>query len=123
LEQKGRIRELRKSLNLRQAEFAKKIGLSDSAMSRIETGENALTEQNIFLICSSYGVNEEWLRHGKGLMFDNNAIPGAKDLMDTYKELLDINRKLVLDHAHYLLDSQNPVQKGEKPEKEKAATA
>ena len=115
LEQKDRVKELRKSLKLNQAVFAEKLGIKNSALSRIETGENALTEQNIFLICSSYGVNELWLREGKGPMFNDAAIPGAKDLIDTYKELKDINRKLVLNHAHYLLDSQKIAKKSEKP--------
>ena len=101
-----RLKELRKSLHLNQVDFAKKLGIKNSALSKIEKGINALTEQNIFLICSSYGVNENWLRTGKGQMFNSEDIPGAKDLMDTYRELIDYNRKLVRDHAHYLRDSQ-----------------
>jgi transcriptional regulator with XRE-family HTH domain len=113
LEQKDRLKALRKHLKLTQGDFAKRIGLSDSALSRIETGDTPLTDQNMLLICTFFGVNDTWLREGRGKWFNENAIPGAKDLMDTYRELEEINRKLVLNHAHYLLDSQKANEKGE----------
>jgi transcriptional regulator with XRE-family HTH domain len=114
LEQKDRVKALRKHLNLTQDEFAKRIGIKYSALSKIENGENALTDQNMLLICTFFGVNDKWLREGgPGPWFNDKSIPGAKDLIDTYRELEEINRNLVLDHAHYLLNRQKADQKGE----------
>lgn len=64
-----RIRTLRKTLNLNQKSFGDSIGISNTAVSKIETGENNLTEQNIKSICNRHNVNEEWLRSGVGEMF------------------------------------------------------
>jgi transcriptional regulator with XRE-family HTH domain len=74
-----RLREVRKTLKISQSDFASKIGMAQSGYSQIETGENTLTEQNIKLICLVYGVNETWLRTGKGEMFDTVLKPKNED--------------------------------------------
>jgi transcriptional regulator with XRE-family HTH domain len=85
-----RLKEIRKSLNLNQSEFASKIGLAQSGYSQIETGENSLTEQNIKLVCFVYNVNETWLRSGEGEMFNNKI------------KLKDEDEKMLLDMFRYL---------------------
>lgn len=65
-----RLRELRKSLKLTQQDFGSKIGLSNTSIGNIENGVINLTDRNISLICSTYNVNESWLRDGKGEMFN-----------------------------------------------------
>ncbi len=65
-----RIRELRKSLKLTQQEFGNKIGLSKASIGNIENGIINLTDRNVSLICSTYNVNENWLRNGEGEMFN-----------------------------------------------------
>lgn len=66
-----RIKELRKSLNLNQAEFGDKIGLKRSAASWIEQEGNTVIDQNIRLICDTFHIREEWLRTGEGEMMSN----------------------------------------------------
>ncbi len=66
----ARIRELRKSLKLTQQEFGNKIGLSKASIGNIENGIINLTDRNVSLICSTYNVNENWLRNGEGEMFN-----------------------------------------------------
>lgn len=63
-----RIKTLRKSLNLTQEEFGKKIGIKKNSVSQIESGVNAVTEPNIISICREFNVNESWLRTGEGEM-------------------------------------------------------
>lgn len=65
-----RIRELRKSLKLTQQEFGNKIGLSKASIGNIENGIINLTDRNLSLICSTYNVNENWLRNGEGEMLN-----------------------------------------------------
>ena len=65
-----RLRELRKSLKLTQQEFGSKIGLSNASIGNIENGIINLTDRNVSLICSTYNVNEDWLRNGNGEMFN-----------------------------------------------------
>ena len=41
----GRIKELRKHFDLTQDVFGKKLGIKKSAVSKIEKGENGVTDQ------------------------------------------------------------------------------
>ena len=61
-----RFKEVRKTLGLTQSEFGKRLGISNTAISKIEKGENNVSESNIISICREFGVNEEWLRTGVG---------------------------------------------------------
>lgn len=67
---KTRIKILRKDSGLTQSEFGKKIGISNTAVSKIESGENNVSEQTIknILLQKWDGkyVNEQWLRSGAG---------------------------------------------------------
>ena len=64
-----RIKKLRKALDLNQFDFGKRITITKSHMSSIETGHRSVTNRIITDICREYGVNEEWLRTGEGSMF------------------------------------------------------
>ena len=66
---KDRIKAVRKAKQLSQTEFAKKLSVSRSAVSKMESGENFPSEQTIKLICREFCANEEWLRNGTGEMF------------------------------------------------------
>jgi len=79
MEDRLRLRELRKSLGLTQGEFGKRIGMSDVAISYMESGRTALSNQNLNLICLTFGVNREWLRHGEGEMMNEDALFNEKE--------------------------------------------
>lgn len=64
-----RIRELRKTLGLTLDKFGEPLGVTKTAISRLENGVNGITDQMIKSICREYNVNEEWLVNGKGEMF------------------------------------------------------
>lgn len=64
-----RIKELRKYLKLTQDEFGDKLGIKKSAVSKLEKGENSVTDQMFKSICREFNVSEEWLRNGTGEMF------------------------------------------------------
>ena len=61
-------KEFREKMGLSQEALGKALGIGRSAVSRIESGTNALTEANIRLLCQQYNVNREWLENGKGEM-------------------------------------------------------
>lgn len=65
----NRVKELRLALGLSGEKFGKRIGLTRFAISNIEKGKNNVTEQTILAICTTYNVNEQWLRTGDGDMF------------------------------------------------------
>lgn len=51
-----RVKELRKTLNLTLEKFGEKLGIQKSAVSKIERGENNLTEQMAKSICQSLAL-------------------------------------------------------------------
>lgn len=67
-----RIRQVRKKLGLNLEEFGNALGFSRSSMSNIETGYRTATNRLIISLVNLFNVNEEWLRTGKGTMFNDN---------------------------------------------------
>ena len=63
-----RIKEVRKHFGLTLVEFGAKIGLSNSALSLLESGKRNPQEQTLRLICREFNVSYDWLRDGVGEM-------------------------------------------------------
>ena len=61
------IRTMQKP-KMSQDAFGAKLGITGAAVSRIESGDRAVTEQVMKAICREFGVREEWLRTGEGDM-------------------------------------------------------
>lgn len=70
-----RIRELRKKhLKMSMEVFGKCLGVSRDTINNIELNRLARPDQKMSLyklICSEFGVSEEWLLNGTGDMWDN----------------------------------------------------
>ena len=65
-----RFKEIRKNLNLTQESFGSRLGVTRTAICNIEKGERNITDKMFKSICREFNVNEEWLRTGKGEMFN-----------------------------------------------------
>ena len=59
-----RIIEIRKSQNLTQEEFAKRLNLSRNYVWMIEKGERIPADRTISDICRIFDIQEDWLRYG-----------------------------------------------------------
>jgi transcriptional regulator with XRE-family HTH domain len=112
---KERLRQIRKVLGLSQAEFGKKIGMSNVAVSYMELGRTALSEQNIRLICLSFGVREEWFRTGRGDMLDEEAAlsAGEKRLIEVFRRLSPAARRMLIEYGEKLLADEREIRGGE----------
>jgi transcriptional regulator with XRE-family HTH domain len=64
-----RVKKVRKALKYTQEAFGKRIDVGQAYLANIEKGHKPVTEKILKLICSEFGVNEEWLREGKSEMF------------------------------------------------------
>lgn len=64
-----RLKLVRKALNLKQAEFGARIGLSQPSIGLYEKETRPITERVISQLVSEFHINEEYLRHGIGDMF------------------------------------------------------
>ena len=83
-----RVKELRKTLNLTLEKFGNSLGVGKTAISKIEHGENGVTDQMVKLMVKEFGVNENWLRTGEGKMFPefNRADAIAEHVAQIIKE-------------------------------------
>ena len=64
-----RIKDVRNSLGITLEKFGEKLGVTKTAISRIEKGERSLTEQMTKSICREFSVDYMWLTTGEGEMF------------------------------------------------------
>lgn len=68
-----RIKRIRQKYDLTQAEFAKRLAISQNAIAYLEAGKRNPGEQTKSLICKEFLVNQEWLETGKGEMLVNKG--------------------------------------------------
>lgn len=64
-----RLQKARKALHVTQVEFGESLGITQSAISSVESGKVRLTDRLAQSIQSNYNINAEWLRTGEGEMF------------------------------------------------------
>lgn len=105
----NRVKDLRKSLNLTQAEFGNEIGITKSAISRIENDVAPLSDRNIQLLVEKFDVNPLWLKTGEGDMFLSiktdlvDQLAKEYKLDDTSKELIRSFLELDQEQRDYLI--------------------
>lgn len=95
-----RIKELRKSLNLTQEEFANRLAITKASVSRLESGVNNPSDQTIKLICSEFGIRREWLELGHEPMKEadmenspETLVPELVAILSDNPALLDLARR------------------------------
>lgn len=103
-----RIKELRKSEDLTQKEFAKRLLVSQSYLSGIENGNEIPTNKLIKLICLEFGVNENWLCSNHGDMYDeiyeNNKVSLVEESNEALlKMMLLLSTKSNVEYGYYSL--------------------
>ena len=65
---KDRIKKIRKSNDLTQQEFAKRLNVPRSNIAGYESGARSPSDGVVTLICREFGISEDWLRYEKGRM-------------------------------------------------------
>ena len=89
-----RIKEKRIERGLSQKALASKIGISDAAVSKIESGTNNPSDRTIKLIADVLNVPESWLRTGEG---DEDIKPtgNAMDALVKERNLSELDRNML----------------------------
>jgi transcriptional regulator with XRE-family HTH domain len=107
---KERIKQIRKALDLTQAEFAERIGSVQNTITGYETGRRSPSNPVISSICHVFGVDEEWLRTGKGTMFVSetdeidslvrkyNLSNSARIVIEKFVKLNESDRQIVMNY-------------------------
>lgn len=98
-----RLKLIRKTLGLNQNEVGQKVNLSRSHISSLENGTREVTERLIADYCREFNVNEDWLRTGKGEMFEESDATIIAELAAEYN--LDDIDKLIIEHYLKLDDN------------------
>lgn len=109
-----RLKEIRKTLGFNQTDFAKHLGITQTAYSMIENGNRPLADKYIKVICSTFNISENWLITGQGEMF--TASPYEKEFTEIFSNLTPETQEYLLTMAKELLNTQ---QKLLKPTQEK----
>ena len=89
-----RLKKIRNNIGLRQAEFAKAIGIGHSTLGMMEIGKREIKSRYIKTICSMFNVNENWFRTGNGEMFNESKDNLLEKLSEQY-HLSPIQRKML----------------------------
>jgi len=64
-----RIQEFRAKLGLNQGEFSREIKISQTTVSRVESGEKKPSKAFLNAMMVRYAVNPDWILTGEGAMF------------------------------------------------------
>ena len=102
-----RIKDVRKALGLNQTDFAKRIDLTQTAYSMIESGRNRLSDKHIKLVASEFGVNENWIRTGEGDKYSSS--PYEKEFLRIFEGLMPETKDYLLNTAKELLATQEKL--------------
>ncbi len=81
-----RIKQVRKSLDLTQQEFADRLNVKRNTVATYERGKSNPSDAAVNLICREFNVNEAWLRTGEGEMFVQ--LTKAQEIADFMTPLL-----------------------------------
>ena len=87
-----RIKDLRKTLEMTQSDFAVRIGLTQNTITKYETGLRSPSNQIVISICREFNVNEDWLRTGNGDMFNPISEDEELDLYVGPAALMNLRR-------------------------------
>lgn len=103
----ARVKEVREFLGLSQAKFAERLHISSSYISSLENENRIVNPRIIRLICSSYGVNEMWMKTGAFSMYDQESNARVEQVIQLFKDLCPASQKHLLKLIEGLLEMQN----------------
>lgn len=102
-----RVKFVRKNNELNQADFAKRLGISQTHVSKIEKNVENPSETLLKLISIEFGISEEWLKTGTGEMVIDECLPLILD-----KSFLNVKVKELKENIEYLLSSDSNFEYG-----------
>lgn len=107
-----RVKQVRQSLSLSQAKFAKALSISNGYIAGIELEHNKVNDRLVKLICFTYDVREDWLVNGEGSMFREKDSPLAEMAFAVFKELKPEYQEYIIKQINELLAIQNREKDG-----------
>jgi transcriptional regulator with XRE-family HTH domain len=102
-----RIRQLRLSLNLSQADFSEAIYVSPGYTAGIENEHRLANDRIIHLIGLTFGASEHWLKTGEGEMFQTSPLERKERIITLFNGLNPRFQEYALAVIDRLLKLQN----------------
>jgi transcriptional regulator with XRE-family HTH domain len=102
-----RIKQIRQALRLSQVQFSRVISLSSGYLAGVEVEKRKVNDRLVKLICSSFNVNEKWLKTGEGDMFSQGPDESFTKLVSLFKELDPKFQTYILKEINLLLEIQD----------------
>lgn len=124
-----RFKQIRKSLSMKQGDFANEIKTTQGHVSDIENKRKGVSDRVIEIICLKFDISEEWLRNGIGpmkrqpddefaecvsdmLSEANPFYDLIKDIAIIYKGLDPASKTVIQNFAQQLLDGRQKKKEG-----------
>lgn len=104
----SRVKQIRKTANLKQKDFAERLTVSPSYISKVEADKEIPTDMLLKLIALEFGLSFEWLKDGKGEMSVKKSVYDyfeRHDLEDFHSGNLD-----ALSKAAQILQTSPPTE-------------
>jgi transcriptional regulator with XRE-family HTH domain len=103
-----RIKEIRLLFKLTQVDFSKRIYVSQGSIGEIETSVRPVNDRIIKLISTEFNINQNWLKTGKGDMFNvDKPDIGLDNLIKIYKQLDKPLQDYLIQQSENLLKLHN----------------
>jgi len=105
------IERLIGALDMKKVEFAKRLEIDQSYVTKLISSGNTPSDRLIRSICREFNVNEEWLRTGEGEMFridpeyDETAVYASELLLEKDNPFYDLIIEIM--HTYYDLDPKS----------------
>ena len=91
------VKDIRKSMNLTQEEFAEKLNLNPQFISQIETGKVGISVDNVINICNTANCSSANLFRG---------LINSPNVIDKYELLSERDKSVINQMITYLLNTK-----------------
>lgn len=79
-----RIELVIKALGITKSEFARRLKMGPSSVTKLCKGINKPSEQTVMVICKEFNVREEWLKNGTGEMFNQTPANAIDEMAESH---------------------------------------
>ena len=126
-----RLKLIRKESGLNQTEFGARINLSQTTIGLYESNNRAITDRALSQICSTFNINETWLKTGEGEMRratsplflrDSSLDATDREIIESYIRMTPTQRQFIKDWIRSIADTMSaPTTESATPPSEPAA--
>lgn len=106
-----RFKTIRKSLEMNQIEFAKKIGISQGTLSDIEKSKFKPSIETVISTSEVFGVTTDWLLKGDSIKFEESEkIPiSSKELLSRILQAINKEKMRICEEIEVPLNRLNSI--------------